>query len=358
MSRETLTVLNTETLIGFTDRRGHAWHYRAGEQGEESNHYAGAVPVADVTRRLFNWDALSVPVAHAVPLSDDFAGAMTAGAITPDGLDAAGKPFQWVTTPGEQAIIRSDTGHKMGNFKAGYVIHSYNRWLLDSVATLLDDDLSIGSAGLLKGGALAWVSVEVPDTIRTPEGVEFRPNLLAGASHDGSLATTYQRVVTNVVCDNTMSAALGERGQRIKVKHSRHSLPRLGEARQALALVHSIADDFAAEVAELCRTQVTPRQWAAFLDAHAPMPTTPGRARTSAEHKRDTLARLWNHDARVSPWRGTAYGVVQAVNTHVHHEQTVRGATRVERNMTRAVTGAVDQLDRDTLTALQVVLAA
>ena len=39
MSRETLQHLNTNTLIGNTAHRGTAWHYRAEEQGEESNHY-------------------------------------------------------------------------------------------------------------------------------------------------------------------------------------------------------------------------------------------------------------------------------------------------------------------------------
>jgi hypothetical protein len=68
-----------------------------------------------------------------------------------------------------------------------------------------------------------------------------------------------------------------------------------------------------------------------------------------AERKRQALGRLWNHDARVSPWRGTAWGVVQAVNTYVHHEQTVRGAARAERNMLRAVDGGIDQLDTATL---------
>ncbi len=29
MSRETLNWLNTNTLIGFTDKRGHAFHWRA-----------------------------------------------------------------------------------------------------------------------------------------------------------------------------------------------------------------------------------------------------------------------------------------------------------------------------------------
>jgi hypothetical protein len=38
MSKETLQHLNTNTLIGFTGQRGHAWHYRAEELGGEPNH--------------------------------------------------------------------------------------------------------------------------------------------------------------------------------------------------------------------------------------------------------------------------------------------------------------------------------
>ena len=53
MSRETLQHLNTNTLIGNTDARGTAWHYRAEEQGAETNHYPGPIPVRDVERRLF-----------------------------------------------------------------------------------------------------------------------------------------------------------------------------------------------------------------------------------------------------------------------------------------------------------------
>ena len=43
----------------------------------------------------------------------------------------------------------------------------------------------------------------MPDTIATPDGVTFRPNLLATTSFDGSIATTYKRTVTITVCDNT-----------------------------------------------------------------------------------------------------------------------------------------------------------
>ena len=63
MTRETLQHLNTNTLIGMTSQRGTAWHYRAEEQGEETNHYPGPIPVEDVERRLFHWTAQSRRIA-------------------------------------------------------------------------------------------------------------------------------------------------------------------------------------------------------------------------------------------------------------------------------------------------------
>ncbi|GAA3587601.1 hypothetical protein GCM10022222_85270 [Amycolatopsis ultiminotia] len=120
---------------------------------------------------------------------------------------------------------------------------------------------------------------------------------------------------------------------------------RIVEARDALAMVHTVAEEFAAEVKALCETTVTEQAWRAFLDAHTPVPEEKGRARTTATNERAALNRLWNTDNRVSPWRGTAWGVVQAINTYTHHEAIVRNASRAERNMSRAVDGKADALD-------------
>jgi phage/plasmid-like protein (TIGR03299 family) len=335
MSEETASWLNTMTLIGYTDQRGHAWHYRANRQGDEPNHYPGPVPVEDVQRRLFGWTVLEGDVTSTATLLSD------------DGVDSVR-----ITDPGRKAMLRppcalgsDDPGAILGIFRSGYQGHDYTTWLLEQVAEILDDALAIGSAGLLRGGALAWVSIEVPETITTPEGVAFRPHLLATTSFDGSVATTYGRKVQLVVCDNTHAVAMREQGQQMKVRHSRHSQVRLADARQALALVHTIADDFAAEVARLTAVAVSDGDWARFLDELAPVLETEGRGRTLAQTKREGLQRLWDHDTRVAPWRGTAFGALQAVNTFTHHEGTVRGMARSERNMLRATTGATDALD-------------
>ncbi len=265
--------------------------------------------------------------------------------------------------PDRQAICRSDDteGAVMGIIGPGHTRHQYREWLLTTVANLLDDDLAISSAGLLRGGAIAWVEVSMPDTINTPEGVAFRPNLLATTSFDGSSATTYKRTVTDTVCDNTRELALSERGQQVKVKHSRNSHAQLGPARQALAMVHTLADDFAQEVAMLCQVEVTPSHWKAFLDTHIPrvhattgLPLT-GRSQTMADTKRDSLTKLYQADPRVSPWAGTAHGVLQAVNTYEHHEGVVRGE-RAERNGLKTITGDFGRLDRTTWKTLTAIL--
>jgi hypothetical protein len=93
-----------------------------------------------------------------------------------------------------------------------------------------------------------------------------RPNLLATTSFDGSIATTYKRTVTDVVCDNTPELALAESSQQFEVKHSCHPRLQLPPARQALEMVHTLAEAFAAGVEMLCATTVNSAHWRALLD--------------------------------------------------------------------------------------------
>lgn len=338
MSQETSQWLNNNTLIGFTEKRGNAWHYRAADQGSESNHYTGAIPVADVLRRLFHWHAVESPV--FVP-------------------DAAGTGF--VQVPNRKIILRSDTRADLGAFKEGYKPHQYDEWLVGNIAHVLDsptEDLAIGSAGLLKGGGVAWVEVTMPETCVTTEGVAFRPYLLAATSFNGSLATTYGRKVQATVCDNTLTLALAEKGQQVKVKHSTNSLAKLGDIRETLNIIHGIEDDFSRQVAELCATKFSEQNFESLMDLVSPLPK-PGEAKTTraitlSENKRDELYRLWRNDERCAPWQYTAFGAFQVLNTYNHHSMNVRGMSRPERNMLNAVNGQTEKADTE---ALEMILA-
>ena len=317
MSAETLHHLNTQTLIGYTSKRRTAWHYRANLQGAESNHYEQHVPVEDVLRRLFHWQPETGPVETV----------------------AGGKRY---TDHTRKAIVRPDTGRVLGVFRSGYQVHRYDEWLIDNARQIMDtNDLRIGSAGLLKGGAVAWVQFELEDTLDV-EHVEFRPFLTAATSLDGSMATTYQTGAQVVVCDNTLAAAGFERdADRVKVRHSVNSLNRVGEVRDALGLVYETADAFAAEVAMLTEQAVSDAEWAKFVDLHTGTgdldTDSKGAKSTNARNHAAALNTLWASDERVAPWAGTAWGVVAATNTYMHHVQNVRRVGRADRNTERMI---------------------
>jgi phage/plasmid-like protein (TIGR03299 family) len=347
MSQETIEWLNQNTLIGHTEKRGNAWHYRASAQGDEPNHYEGPVPVADVERRLFHWTAQEVPILHQVPCDLDVEGGIS-------GIDDNGNMYQVRAIPGRKAIRRSDTNEILGIFKDGYQPHQPKEWLIENVQMLVGGTLDIGSAGLLRGGAIAWLQVEAEENVVTPSGVEFRPFITAATSFDGSLSTTYKVGSTVIVCDNTMFANLAEAGETVKVRHTRYGTLNVNTIRDTLGIVEQAADAFTASVEKLTNWTITDREWKRFLDEICVfnVDSKSTRGKTIADKKRAELTTLWTNDNRVTPWAGTAFGVVQATNTWAHHVQIVRGGNRGERNALNAITDVTAKDDAHTLDIL------
>jgi phage/plasmid-like protein (TIGR03299 family) len=352
MSAESTTWLNQMVLIGKSAERGKAWHFDAKAQGAESNHYEGFVPVEDAKRRLFDWTPVEGRIAATV-LNED--GVLT---VHDDDRKAIIRPAG-ALGPESQAKI-------LGIFKSGYRIHEYKDTLLVTVERLLDqsiddDLLGIAATGLLREGGVAFVQFQSPETMSVA-GFEFRPYLTAATSLDGSLSSTFTTGVDAAVCDNTLSSAISNASTKVKIKHSRNSVGKINNLRDALGIINTVGEDFTQQAESLLDVKVSEGDWAKFLDEISPLKDAKGedkegRSLALATSKRETLNRLWNHDERVKPWAGTAFGVVQAVNTATHHEFTVKGAERMERNMLRMVTGEWDKIDASTLASLEKALA-
>lgn len=348
---ETLQELNAQILVGFEEKRGKAWWWRKGLQGGKPNHYTGAVPVEDVIERLFHWDCLE--------------GSSVVTCISKAGVLV-------VEDKKRKALVRSDTGEIFGYFSGqpgsehGYNVNQFRDGLIGRVQAILGDDVQIGSAGLLKLGAVAWVSVEAPENFKTPEGVEFRPFITATSSHDGSVANTYFDSVLLPICDNTLAAASHESGQmKFKAKHTRFSEDRIDSYMEASGLIEAAAMQFEQQVKELCAIDVSESQFEQWLEKTFPAPAeanTKGSKRklTIAMDKRGTLMQLWTADARVKPWKNTAFGVLQAMNTATQHEFVKKNDTaddKAERNMMKTINGEFVAVDRQSMKTLQLVLS-
>lgn len=334
MSKETLETLNNYTLIGQTEKRGHiAWHYRADLQGDEPNHYPGAIPVEDVRRRLFNWRAVeeTMTIRGGIPVK------------------------------GFKSIVRSDNNTVLGIFKESYAVHQYDEWLIENVANLIDDNnLSIGSAGVLRDGGIAWVTIEMPDNLTTSVGYDLRPYLLATTSHNGSISSTYKQVCNVPVCDNTLFAGLKEDGATHRTRHSKNSVMKIQNVRDALGVVFQMGENIVAEIERLGSITVTDREWDAIVNRLMPIGVAgdvPQHAISKMENKQELIRQMYKTDPRISPWQGSALGVLQAFNTYTHH---VAGSdkNRAERNALNAIKNNSQQADNKVMSVINELVLA
>lgn len=335
-SRETLQWLNSQVLVGFTDQNGLPWHHLASMQGEEPTVYPGPIPTGDVLRRIFDWKA------------------ETRGVF----IDSPTGP---VPVEGTQAVVHGMTGDVFNIVKDTYVIHQYDEWLVKNVARILNDgNLHIGSAGLLRRGAGAFVTVELPDNITSRSGVALRPRILAATSHDSKSATVYKVITTIVVCDNTLDRGLhestdGVRNPTVRTRHTEKSALRLENARETLDLLVSSGTDMVDFVDGLADITVSEPQWEKIVADLVPIPENSlPRVRARLVNKRDRLNDMWQKDPRCAPWKGSALGAFQVFSTFAHH---VAGPDdqRFERNMSRAISGKGMQEDRGVVDAIRKV---
>jgi phage/plasmid-like protein (TIGR03299 family) len=344
MSEYTNDYLRQNVKVGFTGQRGPAWWAAVGNEMSDNAHFEGAVPWIEV-RKLFSFEAARAQVARVVD-----------GKVQYEGDEPQ-------LIPGMIELYHSETGHSFGTFSEGYQEHQFQDVLLGMVSEIVSDTLQIGSAGLLKYGAVGWVQVELPETIElTKIGEKFRPSLLAASSHDGSIANTYKRVVTRVVCDNTLKAGLGEDSATFRFRHSKNSKEdrqgKISAAREAANIVELIAGEYEAEAMALCAREVSPKAWDKFLDLTFPLKENPTKnAQLFHDKQRNAMNALWHSDERAAPWSGTAWGVLQASSTYRQHEAAVRKVSRAERNFESMVFGGFEKEDNKTLETLEKALA-
>ena len=328
-SRDYLQWLNSQILVGFTDVRK-PWWYEAKLQGDEPTIYSGAVPLGDVRRRIFDWEAVRCSVK----------------------VDLPGRPNTVV--PEKYAIVHNKTGHIFKFASKNYVIHQYQEWLIKNVASLLDNgNLQIGSAGLLRNGAGAFVSVETPENVKTRSGMEIKPKLLAASSHDSKLASTYKFVSTIVVCENTLSMALAETSNPYRRRHTLNSLDRLEDVRKSLDIVIAGPEGMIHLIDSLSDIKVSDAQWQEIVERLVPVPAS-SRPQVVArlENKRLELDNLWRSDPRCTPWHGSALGAFQAFNTHANHIAG-QDSSRFDRNMRKTLSNTSLNEDKKILKIIQ-----
>lgn len=303
MSKESLDWLNQNTIVGYGVR---PWHYREGISREP---FEGPIPES-VLASFF-------PV-------------------------IAERAEQWVDAQGNtrgdygrKRLVRQDTETSLAVVGAGYMPHQYRD-------TLCGLGLPYASAGMLRGGALAWAQCGDGDTVTTKDNVAFSSKLLVATSCDGSYATQFRRVTTLVVCDNTLDqATLQNEGTVTKIRHTGNSLARIDIARREYGLLDAGSEDVAAGIEGLIQVKVTDAQIDKFLTEILEPKHDEGRKTPKTVTAKREVISHWL-DGAWSDYRNTAFGVLQSVDAASRWHYATSKQTPAERTAQYTLLGRFD----------------
>jgi phage/plasmid-like protein (TIGR03299 family) len=194
-----------------------------------------------------------------------------------------------------------------------------------------------------------------------PNGDEIKGHLLISTSHDGSLALQASDVEIVVVCQNTLSMALGGASSIFRIKHTRNMRDSIAEASKLLRNAQTAREVKLAAANRLLGIHLSRSAWTSFLESLVPVPVSEDpehdRKVSGAIRLRDTLDTIYLTHPTQANKVDTAWGAYNAITFYTSHLQTRRktdSATAEENRMEALTGGKTDELANRALQLLGV----
>lgn len=254
----------------------------------------------------------------------------------PGGDPSNPAPPRGLSLPGSHATVRTDP--RTGDVLAlGIVGDRYKVTQNEEHALFLDTvvgeaQASYESALSLRGGALVYLTIKLPNHI-TVAG-EDRVDLYLNAinSHDGSTQFMLNLDPVRAFCANQLSHF---RRNCFKIKHTSTINGHVHAARESLKLAFKEADAFALQAERMASIELTDAQVEARFREIFPLKADAAKAtRTKHGNVMDALATVYQTSQTNRNISGTAWGGFNAVVEYLDHVKPAKSSdARAERNI-------------------------
>lgn len=232
---------------------------------------------------------------------------------------------------GRKVLHRSDTGGALAVVSDGYrVVQPAD--VMGFFSKLVElGGFQMETAGVLSHGRRVWALAKVNQGADVVEGDTVRPYVLLGTSYDGTMATVAKFTSIRVVCNNTITAALGrEHGGTVRVLHSERFNP--DAVRMELGIVGDNWERFLVQSRKLSRETMGQVEADAFVTALLePLRTNDKPLNQTKGYRR--IMDLFNGQAigaEIPGVAGTRWAMLNAVTEMVDHERGRSVNTRME----------------------------
>lgn len=234
-----------------------------------------------------------------------------------------------------RGVFRSDDGAYLGN--VGSVWEPIQNvecfeWC-DALLNMIGGGSHYISAGALGNGETVWTLAKVPfDFSVAEEADKHETYLLFTTRHDGKGAAKAKLVVTQVVCNNTLQAALGEAGEEISIRHTKSAKERMDRAVKLMAGTQATISELKAKLTALADRKLTREKTVDILDRLFPKMTDVNGKEVETTRRDNVVSGVLqcfesNNQNAFPSVQGTAYNLLNAVTEYTDHLRSARGSS-------------------------------
>lgn len=227
--------------------------------------------------------------------------------------------------PAQKVLYRSDTKAPLAVVSKRFHVVQPGEILEFYRDLTAYNGFELETAGVLREGRKFWALARTGQSTALKGRDRVDGYLLLATACDGTLATTAQFTSVRVVCNNTLSIALGNASSAIKVPHRSEFDP--DAVKRQLGITVASWDGFVARMKALVARPVDPDTVEGMLRRVLTYAAPEGKSVIVNEQAMATVRSLYEGGGRgalMASSRGTAWGVLNSVTEYVDHHRRAR----------------------------------
>lgn len=260
-----------------------------------------------------------------------------------DALIASGIGWDVISTPvqvngneveGYKANVRSDTNDVLGIVSSRYKIVQNREAFafVDSILEQKDTPVRYETAGSLENGKRVWLLVQMPKTLAL--GDEVENYLFFANSHNGKSGITTGMTNVRVVCNNTIQLALRTTKRSWTTKHMGDMEGKKQEAIETLRLASQYVVEMGKYAETMASKKISKTDLDNFLDMLFPLDEEiSAREERNISHCRNSILDIYMGKDDLANFRGTAWGMYNAVADFVSNAEPLRKTKTYKENL-------------------------
>jgi phage/plasmid-like protein (TIGR03299 family) len=249
-----------------------------------------------------------------------------------------------ITIPGKFWTMRNDNSAPLGMISGQYKIVQ-NSDAFAFTDELVGEGALYETAGVLQGGRRIWLLAKLPEVSLVDDKV--CPFLVFSNGHDGQGAVKVAITPIRVVCQNTLNLALKDAPRMWSVNHTGKIEYKMEEARRTLKLANIYMNHLSETSNKMSNKSIGHNEAIDFIEALIPMPKDAGvQKEDNIISLRNELWTRYSEAPDIDKFRGTQWGMINAVSDFVTHRRPFKMTDTYQENLFRDVVDGHEEMDR------------